>query len=140
MCTDCIYPRSDRDPTLSPPGEYSVLTALAPSAGPALLSALGVVHRLAINSATPPATRYHRITEALRLSMQRFALLGDPLSVPHVTNDTRELLSEGTLTELSGLVQDGALVNSSDIPALETPAATQVSVIDNDELYVSVVR
>ncbi|XP_043226954.1 glutathione hydrolase 1 proenzyme-like [Amphibalanus amphitrite] len=120
-------------------GEYSVLTALAPSAGPALLAALELVSRLNITTSTPAAARYHRVTEALRLSMQRFALLGDPLSTPAVANDTAEMLSDAVLTELSRMVTDGSLVNDSVLPALDTPAATHVSVIDDDELYVSVV-
>ena len=117
-----------------------MLTAEAPSAGPALLAALGIVSRLNISADTPPAARYHRVTEALRLSMQRFSQLGDPLSIPEVANDTAEMLSDATLTELSRLVTDGGLVNNSVLPAIETPAASHVSVIDNDELYVSVVR
>ena len=117
-----------------------MLTALAPSAGPALLAALELVSRLNVSADTPPAARYHRVTEALRLSMQRFGLLGDPLSTPSVANDTAEMLSDQTLTELSRMVTDGGLVNDSALPALHTPAATHVSVIDNDELYVSVVR
>ena len=123
-----------------PSGDYSVLTSEAPSAGPALLAALEIVSRLNITPSTPSFTRYHRVTEALRLSLQRFSLLGDPLSVPAVSNDTAEMLSEAALAEMSRLVNDSGVVASSALPALETPAATQVSVVDNEELYVSVVR
>ena len=117
-----------------------MLTSEAPSAGPALLTALEVVSRLNITPSTPAVTRYHRVTEALRVSQQRFSRLGDPLSVPAVSNDTAEMLSEAALAEMSRLVTDGGVVASSALPALDTPAATHVSVVDNEELYVSVVR
>uniref|UniRef100_A0A8C9X3R9 Glutathione hydrolase n=1 Tax=Sander lucioperca TaxID=283035 RepID=A0A8C9X3R9_SANLU len=121
---------------------HHVMTAPAPHAGVALITALNILEGYNITSQVPRNNTFHWIAEAVKIALALASRLGDPMYEPSVSEIVAKMLSKSQASLLRQMISDSqAFPVSHYAPSftLETgAAASQVVVMGPDDHIVSI--
>jgi gamma-glutamyltranspeptidase/glutathione hydrolase len=121
---------------------YTIITSGPPSSGLGVLLTLSYLklNDDAKQSQIDSADAYHLMMEAMKKSLMDVAGLGDPNFVSYVQNRTKWHLLPKTLeVEAKHIRKSHTLFPKEEFPFIPEPVSTQVMVMDDDDLYVSLV-
>ncbi|GAU91048.1 hypothetical protein RvY_03377 [Ramazzottius varieornatus] len=139
------YNATAREPLFTTYNGFQVVTGPPPSSGAAVLFALNLLEGYNMNHthATTP-TYWHRMIEALKFESACRSRLGDPHFEPGVENIAKEMIDKSYAEKLRLLIRDDSVLPHSEyltnLTAKQPDAkgTTHVSVLDTNELYVSI--
>lgn len=122
---------------------FNVITAPAPHAGVALISALNILEGFNITSQVPRSSLYHRIAESVKIALGLASGLGDPMFDSTVSDVVTKMLSKTQASNLRSKISDSQTFPVSHYtPSFtleEGGEAAQVIVMGPDDHIVSVV-
>ena len=120
--------------------KWTLFTSSAPTTGPQLLSMLNILSGFPLKTSDQLSVHYnHQLIESQRITQNQIIGLGDPLFDPSVKTVVSDMIN----TTLADKVREQILPNISlpdvAIPALPDSTASVISVMDNQEIYATVV-
>uniref|UniRef100_A0A672J5G4 Glutathione hydrolase n=1 Tax=Salarias fasciatus TaxID=181472 RepID=A0A672J5G4_SALFA len=119
-----------------------VMTAPAPHAGVALITALNILEGFNITSQAPRNNTFHLIAEAVKIALAMASELGDPLYDSSVSEIVSKMLSKPQASLLRQMINDTQAFPASHYTTPFTleddAAAAQVTVMGPDDHIVSV--
>ncbi|XP_038578363.1 glutathione hydrolase 7 [Micropterus salmoides] len=121
---------------------HHVMTASAPHAGVALITALNILEGYNITGQLPRNSTYHWIAEAVKIALGLASGLGDPMYDPAVSEIVAKMLSKSQASLLRQIISDSQTfpVNhyTPSFTLVAGAAAAQVMVMGPDDHIVSV--
>ncbi|XP_074656913.1 glutathione hydrolase 1 proenzyme-like [Tubulanus polymorphus] len=117
-----------------------IYTLPPPSSGAAMLTMFNIMEgfNVTLSDLTDPLY-YHRMIESFKFSYGLRTEIADPAFNSNMKNITDYIISKKTADELRAKISDQSV--NKDVKFYETPISrgtSQISVIDNDEVFVSV--
>ncbi|XP_046458585.1 glutathione hydrolase 7-like [Daphnia pulex] len=121
-------------------GKTTLYTSSAPTSGPQLISLLNILSGFQLSVRDYLTLGYtHDMIETMRVTQNQVSKLGDPLFGKDVASVVAQMTNKTLADEVRKQIHPNVILPNSDVPSMPEPAASVVSVIDNEEIYVAVV-
>lgn len=141
-------------------GKTTLFTSSAPTSGPQFISLLNILSGFEMSMTDFLTLGYtHNLTEAMRISQVQVTRLGicwkpnhwiqflkslnstgDPLFDANVTSFSSTIINSTFANVVRKQILPNAIIPDNPVPVIPEPAASVVSVMDNEEIYVAAVR
>ncbi|XP_032780767.2 glutathione hydrolase 7 [Daphnia magna] len=121
-------------------GKTTLYTSSAPTSGPQLISLLNILSGFGFSPKDYFTLGYtHDLIETMRMTQNQVSKLGDPVFGNAVASIVAKMTNLTLANEVRKQIHPNVMLPESDVPLMSEPAASAVSVMDNEEIYVAIV-